>query len=124
MASSNLWERGRSCFRRRLAKNPMKRMRTKPRGRTCNRKRRRNSSLLTHRPWLAPAGVALPPEGHLAVRHVGNPVVGNGRSMGVTGQVMENMLRSPEGRLGVPNVGFYGSLSVVTTLEFLQHHFA
>ena len=26
--------------------------------------------------------------------------------------------------LHYPNVGFYGSLSVVTTLEFLQHHLA
>ena len=54
-----------------------------------------------HRPLLTPAGVVLPPEGHLTVRHVGNPVIGNGHSMGVTGQVMEDMLGSPEGRLGV-----------------------
>src|SRR5262249_44355458 len=36
-------QRGRSLPRRRLARNPKERMRTKPRGRTCKRNRRRNS---------------------------------------------------------------------------------
>ena len=35
---------GNRADRRRFANNPKKRMRTKPRGKTCSRKRRRNSS--------------------------------------------------------------------------------
>src|SRR5437879_1936219 len=47
MASSNRWQSGSSWVRRRFARNPKKRMRTKPRGSTCSKNRRRNS-LATH----------------------------------------------------------------------------
>ncbi len=38
---------GKSSRRRRLARNPQKRMRTKPRGKVWSRKRRKNSSAVT-----------------------------------------------------------------------------
>jgi hypothetical protein len=44
MGPSNLKQRGSRVARRRLARKPNGRMRTKPRGSRCSRKRRRNSS--------------------------------------------------------------------------------
>ena len=41
---SNCWHKGNSFERRRLARKPKLRMRTKPRGNTCRKNRRRNSS--------------------------------------------------------------------------------
>jgi hypothetical protein len=43
-ADSNCLESGTSAPRRRLARKPKYRMRTKPRGSTCSKKRRKNSS--------------------------------------------------------------------------------
>jgi hypothetical protein len=54
-----------------------------------------------HRPLLTSASVVLPPESNLAVRNVDNPVIGNGHSVGVAGQVMKNMLWPSEGPLGI-----------------------
>ena len=54
-----------------------------------------------HRPWLTSASVVLPPEGNLAVRNVDDPVIGNGHSVGVAGQVMKNMFWPSEGPLGI-----------------------
>ena len=46
-ASSNCRPSGKSSRRRRFARKPQKRMRTKPRGRVWSRNRRRNSSAVT-----------------------------------------------------------------------------
>ena len=46
-ASSNCRQSGKSSRRRRFARKPQKRMRTKPRGRVWSRNRRRNSSAVT-----------------------------------------------------------------------------
>ena len=42
-SNSNRWQSGKRVARRRFAKKPKERMRTKPRGSTCSRKRRKNS---------------------------------------------------------------------------------
>ena len=44
---SRWWQRGNKAPRRRFARNPQKRMRTKPRGRVWSRNRRRNSSAVS-----------------------------------------------------------------------------
>jgi len=44
--ASSCRQMGRRVARRRLARKPKKRIRTKPLGNTCKRKRRRNSSAL------------------------------------------------------------------------------
>src|SRR3954447_23241117 len=44
---SSCWQTDNNDLRRRLARKPKKRMRTKPCGRTWRRKRRRNSSAVT-----------------------------------------------------------------------------
>jgi hypothetical protein len=46
-------------------------------------------------------GIVLPPECDFALGKVHDPVIGNGDAMRVAGQIMKNMFRSPEGRLGV-----------------------
>ena len=51
--------------RKRLARNPNERMRTKPRGRTWSRKRRRNSLRSERHPsLLIPVGIILPAKGN------------------------------------------------------------
>ena len=54
-----------------------------------------------HDPLLAAMGVVLPPETDLAVLEGDQPMVGNGDAMGVTGQVVQNIVRTAKGRLGV-----------------------
>jgi len=54
-----------------------------------------------HRSLLSVPGVVLPPKGYLALRHVDNPVVGNGNAMGVSGQVMKNVFGPSEGGFGI-----------------------
>ena len=51
---SSCWQRGNKAPRRRFARNPQKRMRTKPGGRVWSRNRRRNSSavMVIRRCWL------------------------------------------------------------------------
>src|SRR4029077_15727306 len=43
-SNNKRWQRGKSVAAILLAMKPKERMRTKPRGRTCSRKRRKNSS--------------------------------------------------------------------------------
>ncbi len=54
-----------------------------------------------HRSLLTFASVVLPPEGNLAVSDVDDPVIGNGHSVCVAGQVMKNMFWPSEGPLGI-----------------------
>ena len=46
-------------------------------------------------------GVVLPTECYVGVGHVDNSMVGDRYSMGVAGQILQHMLGSSEGRLGV-----------------------
>ena len=56
-----------------------------------------------HQTSFAAVDIILPAEGDLAVRESDQPVVGDGDPVGVAGEIMEHMLRSAEGRLGVDN---------------------
>ena len=88
--------------RRRLARNPKKRMRTKPRGRTWSRKRRRNScepSVIIL--FLISVGVILPAESNLVMLEGHEAMVGDGYAMGIAGEIAEHMMGTAEGGLGV-----------------------
>ena len=54
-----------------------------------------------HRALPTSASVVLPAEGHLAVSHVDQPVIGNGHSVCVACQVMKNMFWSSERPFGI-----------------------
>ncbi|MGA8100538.1 MAG: hypothetical protein WB869_00195 [Candidatus Acidiferrales bacterium] len=54
-----------------------------------------------HRALSTSASVVLPPEGHLAVSHLDEPVIGNGHSVCVACQVMKNMFWSSERPFGI-----------------------
>src|SRR5258708_2804719 len=79
-------QRWSEAARRRLAKRPKWRMRTRPLGRTWIRKRRRNSSAA---------------EGDAMVLASHETLVGDGDVMGISGQIVENVFSTAEGRLGV-----------------------
>ncbi len=88
--------------RRRLARKPKERMRTKPRGRTWSRKRRRNSCeprviIL----FFITVGIILPAESNLVMLESYEAMVGDGYAMGVTGEIAEHMLGTAEGWPGV-----------------------
>src|SRR4249920_4246995 len=51
-------------------------------------------------------GVVLPAESHIAVDEVDQPVVGDCHPMRVAGQIVENVLWSPEGWLGIDDPAF------------------
>lgn len=54
-----------------------------------------------HLPLLITMGIIFPTERDLICGHGDQPVIGDGHTMGVASQVMEYMLGSPEGLLGV-----------------------
>ena len=54
-----------------------------------------------HLALLAAVSVVLPPEGDLAVGNGDETVIGDGDTMGIAGQVVENMFGAAEGWLGV-----------------------
>jgi hypothetical protein len=56
-----------------------------------------------HEFLFAVVGVILPAERHLTIGEVYEPEVGDGDTMGVTSQVMKDVLRAAERRLGVHN---------------------
>src|SRR6266851_6028433 len=67
-SASNWRQTVMSCPRRRADRKPKWRMRTKPRGNTCSRNRRRNSSVVTAIfALLVAVSIILPPEGDLAI---------------------------------------------------------
>ena len=77
-------------------------MRTKRFGKTCSRKRRRNSSASSVSVrTLTAVAVVLPPKGHGVVGHVDESVVRDGHTVGVPREIVEHVGRAPEGRLGV-----------------------
>lgn len=55
----------------------------------------------SHQFLLAAVGVILPAERHVAIGEVDKPVIGDGDTMGVAGQVMKNVLRTAEWRFGI-----------------------
>ena len=100
--SSNRRQSGNSSRRRRLARKPQKRMRTKPRGKVWSRNRRKKFfGGHRHQPLLALVGIVFPAESDLAVGKVHDPVIGDGDAMRVAGQIMEDMFGPAEGPLGV-----------------------
>lgn len=54
-----------------------------------------------HELLLAAVRVVLPPESDVAICEGNNPVVGDGNAMCVAGQIMKDVLRTSERRLGV-----------------------
>jgi len=47
--------------------------------------------------------VISPAERYLAIAKIHEAVVGDGDAMGIAGQIVQNLVRSPEGRLGIDN---------------------
>ena len=77
-------------------------MRTKPRGSVCSRNSRGNlRSRKCHQTLFAAVCIVLPAERYFAVSEANQPVVGDGDSVRVAGEAVENMQRSAEGRLGI-----------------------
>jgi hypothetical protein len=54
-----------------------------------------------HHPIFCAITIILPAEGDLAVFHSQQALVGNGHAMGIAGEVLDDVLRSAEGSLGV-----------------------
>jgi hypothetical protein len=54
-----------------------------------------------HQLLFAAVSVILPAKRHLTISEVYEPVIGDGDAMDVASQVMKNVLRAAEGRLGV-----------------------
>ena len=63
-----------------------------------------------HELLFAAIGVILPAERHLSISEVYEPMIRDGHTMGVTSQVMKDVLRAAEWRLGVrPSLGGIGT---------------
>ena len=93
---------GNKILRRRLARKLKKRMRTKPCGSTWRRKRRSSSSPVTVMSFcFAATCIILPAKSNLAIGEGNNPMIGDGDPMGVSGQIMKDVLRTSERRLRV-----------------------
>jgi hypothetical protein len=82
--------------RRGPARNPKKRIRTKPRGKVCSKNRRRNSSLET-----VILRFLLPTEGDRLTVEGEESVVGDGDPMSIPGQVLQQVVGAAEGRFGL-----------------------
>ena len=54
-----------------------------------------------HRSTLAAVGVVFPEERHVGVREIDEPVMGDRHAMCVPGQVMQNVVGTTEGPLGI-----------------------
>lgn len=54
-----------------------------------------------HQPLLAFVGIVFPAERDVAIGNLDDPVIGDGDTMRVAGQVLENVLRSSERPFGV-----------------------
>ena len=54
-----------------------------------------------HRPRRTAVGVGLPPEGHVAVGHVDNPVIRDGHAVRVAREILQPRFGSAEGAFGV-----------------------
>jgi hypothetical protein len=60
---------------------------------------------------FAAVGIVSPAEGDATVFEGHEPMVGDGDPMGITGQVVENVLGAAEGRLGVDDAVFFGRVA-------------
>ena len=54
-----------------------------------------------HLPFLIPVRIILPAEGNLVMLEGHKPVVGDGDTMGVAGEIAKHMMGSAEGWLGI-----------------------
>jgi len=54
-----------------------------------------------HLALLVAVGVVPPEESNLAVLEGDQPMVGDGHAMGITGQIVQDIFRTAEGRLGI-----------------------
>ena len=74
----------------------------KPRGSTCRRKRRRNSSTAQgHEPLLVAVSGVSPAEGDVAVGESNQSVVGDGDAVGVGAEIAQHVFGSAEGWFGI-----------------------
>ena len=55
----------------------------------------------SHQPLFVLVRIIFPAEGDFAVGKVHDPVIGNGDSVSVAGQIVENMFGSSEGTFGI-----------------------
>ena len=56
-----------------------------------------------HEPFLISMCVVLPAEHNPIISEADQPVIGDGHAVRVAGQILQDVLRSTEGRLGVDN---------------------
>ena len=86
----------------RLASRPKWRMRMKPRGTTCRRKRRRNSSACErHDLHAVVVGVVLPTKPDAAVTVIDEPIIRQRDAVGVPPEIVEHLLGTGEGPLRI-----------------------
>src|SRR5207247_6837854 len=85
-----------------LANHPKYRIRGKPLGSRCCKKRRRNSlTSESHRAFFAVICIILPTEADFGFGDGDNPMVGDGHTMGVTSQVLQDMVWPAKRRLRI-----------------------
>ena len=103
---------GKRAARLRLARKPKLRMRTKPLGSRCSRKRRRNSSserVITFCS-LWSSRVA-PAKGDLAVGERDQAMVGDGHAMGVAAQILQHVFGATEGTVSSRPPSLFGRVA-------------
>ena len=77
-------------------------MRMKPRGTTCRRKRRKNSWASQRQDLYAVVvGVVFPAKPDVAVAVLDEPIIRQGDSMRVAPEIVEDLLGTGEGPLGI-----------------------
>ena len=98
----NWKQSGKRAARRRWARKPKWRMRTKPGGSTWSRKRRKNSSTarVIRRCWL-PCAESLQRKVTWLSREGDQAVIGDRHAVGVAAEITENVFGTTEGRLAV-----------------------
>ena len=95
---------GTSAPRRRLARKPKCRMRTKPRGSTCSKKRRKNSSTWqSQESFLVFVSGVSPAKRNLVIRERDEPVIGNCNPMSVGAEIAKYLFGSAERWLAIDN---------------------
>ena len=102
-ASSSVRHKRILSWRPRLARKPKWRIFTKPRGSTWSRKRRMNSvacSVMMDG-GLAGVRIVLPAKAHVTILKRNQALVGDRHAMDITRQVLQDLVRSTKGWLGV-----------------------
>src|ERR1700730_2999722 len=101
-ALSRLRQRDRISPRLRLAKSPKWRMRTNPFGRTWIKNRRRNSSAeIVMIFLLAAVRIVFPAKRDSIILKRHQSMVGDGDAVRIAGEIVQNMLGTAEGWLGI-----------------------